>query len=250
MTFLKRLTVCPVMTLALLVASCAAPTMPTAPTGNATATESTTPAPAPSPPPPAVAPPTARYRVTFEARWSPSTHPIDIPGSAHFSALVGGTHNSSVAFWREGSPASTGMKDMAERGRTNPLDTEILAAVANGAAERVFTGGAIDKSPGSVSLEFTVSQAFPLVTLVSMVAPSPDWFVGVSGLALFGNGLWVEEVRVDLPPWDAGTDSGTTFFSPDQITSPPSAIARILTAPLSPGGQVSSLGSFTFTRMN
>ena len=46
-----------------------------------------------------------------------------------------------------------------------------------------------------------------------MVAPSPDWFVGVSGLPLFENGQWVEERRIDLVPWDAGTDSGTTFES-------------------------------------
>lgn len=192
---------------------------------------------------------TARYRVTFQATWSPSTHPDDFPTRAHFSPLVGGTHNSSVRFWEEGSLATTGIKDMAERGRTTPLDQEVGAAVTAGTAERVLLGGPIDDSPGSVSIEFEISQSYPLVTLVSMIAPSPDWFVGISALALFQDGQWIDSRRIDLVPWDAGTDSGATFMSPDVATTPPVPIARIVNAPLAPAGRVTPLGTFTFTRL-
>jgi len=82
-----------------------------------------------------------------------------------------------------------------------------------------------------------------------MIAPSPDWFVGVSALALFEDGRWVGERRIDLVPWDAGTDSGSTFTSPDQAT-PPQPISRIVTAPLSPSGSASPLGTFTFIRLS
>lgn len=194
-------------------------------------------------------PGTARYRVTFQSSWSAASHPVDFPSNAHFSPLVGGTHNGSVRFWNDGALASTGIKDMAERGRTSPLDQEIQAAVSSGTAQHVLLGGAIDLSPGSVSLEFDVSQSHPLVTLVSMVAPSPDWFVGVSGLPLFENGRWIDERRVELVPWDAGTDSGATFTSPDVVTAPPQNISRILSAPLSPAGAVVPLGTFTFARI-
>jgi hypothetical protein len=138
---------------------------------------------------------------------------------------------------------------MAERGRTSPLDQEIASAIARGAAESVFVGGAIDRSPGSASVEFTASQRFSLLTLVSMVAPSPDWFVGVDGFPLFENGQWADDRRIDLVPWDAGTDSGATFSSPDAVTTPPAVISRILTAPLSPNGRVTPLGRFTITRI-
>ena len=237
---------------ALAVVACSTPSTPTPPTMPPNVVEPAMPAsPAPPPLPPVmVAAEAARYRVTFEARWSPGTHPIDNPGSAHFSPIVGGTHAADAVFWREGGLASRGIQDMAERGRTSPFDQEIAAAIPTGAAERVFTGGGIDKSPGTVSLEFDVSQRFSLVTLVSMIAPSPDWFVGVSGLPLFENGQWIDERRVELVPWDAGTDSGSSFFSPDQVTSPQAPISRILTMPLSPGGQVTSLGVFVFTRLN
>ena len=191
----------------------------------------------------------ARYRVTFRAAWSAATHPIDFPTNPHFSPLVGATHATSVSFWREGALATPGMKDMAERGRTSPLDTEMRAAISAGTADQLIVGGDIDTSPGTVSVEFDVARNYALVTLVSMVAPSPDWFVGVSGLALYENGAWVQERDVALPGWDAGTDSGSTFAAPDAITTPPALITRIVTAPLAPGGQVTPLGTFTFTRL-
>ena len=173
---------------------------------------------------------------------------MDFPSSAHFSPLVGGTHNNSVRFWSEGSLAAIGNQDMAERGQTVRLENEIGAAVAAGTAARSFRGGAIDDTPGSVTLDFEISRDHPLVTLVTMIAPSPDWFVGVSGLPLFENDQWVEERRVDLMPWDAGTDSGSSFRSADLVTTPEQPISRIVTAPLSPGGSVTPLGTFTFTR--
>lgn len=47
-----------------------------------------------------------------------------------------------------------------------------------------------------------------------MIYPSPDWFVGVSGLELcISEGCqWEEKKEVLLFPWDAGTDSGTTYL--------------------------------------
>jgi hypothetical protein len=194
-------------------------------------------------------PSTARYRATFQATWSAATHPTDFPPSAHFTALVGGTHTSQVAFWREGSVATDGIRDMAERGLTSTLSNEISNAIAAGTAQRAFTGGSIGSSPGGATAEFDVSQSHPLVTLVSMIAPSPDWFVGVTALPLFQNGQWLADRRVDLDPWDAGTDGGATFLSPDLALTPRLPIARIVAAPLSPSGRVTPLGSFTFTRL-
>ena len=195
------------------------------------------------------APQTARYQVRFESRWAASTHPIDFPSDAHFSRLVGANHNGSVAFWRNGQLATPGIRAMAERGRVTPLDTEVMSAITAGTAEALFTGPALDQSPDAVSMEVTASQRFPLLTLVTMVAPSPDWFVGVTGQPLFENGQWVAERRVDLEAWDAGTDSGQSFSSPDQVTTPFVSITRIVTAPLSPDGRVTAIGSFVFTRL-
>ena len=140
-------------------------------------------APTTLPPPDA----TAQYRVTFDATWSAATHPVDHPGNAHWSPLIGGTHDVTVSFWSSGGMASPGIEQMAESGSTSPLYEEIMASIVVVAEQQVFRGNEALQSPGSVSLEFEISVDFPLVTLTSMVAPSPDWFVGVSGLSLLEN---------------------------------------------------------------
>jgi hypothetical protein len=190
-----------------------------------------------------------RYEVVFESTWHRGSHPSDFPDDAHYSGLIGGTHRSSVSFWREGALASEGVRRMAERGAKSPLDLEVAAAMASGDAGSVLSGGSLGSTPGSVRLEFEMSRDFPLVTLVTMVAPSPDWFVGVSGLPLFVNGAWVDSVSVDLYPYDAGTDSGVTYRSPDQETTPRQPIARLTGYPFSAGGTVAPLGRMIFRRV-
>ena len=245
--------VLPAVGLALLLAACNG--YPTAPTPLATssgaapaATPEATPTPTPPPAPPPA--PTARYRVTFEATWSPTTHPQDPPPSPHFSGLIGGTHNDQVTFWREGAIATDGIKRMSELGSKTPLDEEVRAAIAAGNAQNLLSGGNIERAPGSAAaLEFEITTAFPLVTLVSMIAPSPDWFVGVSRLSLLENGQWIDERVIQLDPWDAGTDGGVTFTSPDLPLTPRLPIARITGFPFLAAGQVPPLGTFRFVRI-
>lgn len=215
--------------------------------GDATGT-SPTPVPTPSPTPTPAAP-TARYRVTFDATWSAGSHPDEFPGNPHFSPLIGATHSARVVFWEPGRTASAGIEAMAETGRTSPLDAEIEAAVGAGSAEGLIRGEGLARSPGTVSLEFQIGRDHPLVTLVTMVAPSPDWFVGVHGLGLLENGEWVAEKTVTLPPYDAGTDNGPTYMSPDADTMPREPVRRIEGAPLAPGGAVAPMGTFTFVRL-
>ena len=207
-----------------------------------------TPAPPPPPSPPPT-PTTARYRVVFDSTWSASTHPTDFPTTAHYSGLIGSTHGPSVSFWAEGSVASEGIRQMAERGSKSPLDAEVQQAIAAGLAEHVLSGPDLDVTPASASMEFDVSRAFPMVTLVSMIAPSPDWFVGVASLALFQNNQWRDEVRVDLAGFDAGTDSGITYRSSDRETVPRAVTARLAGYPVQASGVVRPFGTFTFTRI-
>lgn len=228
------------------LAACSSSTAPTAPLPMAPSTPMQ---PEPGPPAPAPAPATARYQVTFDATWSRTSHPQDPPDDPHFSPLIGATHASTVTFWQAGGLASAGIQRMAETGSTSPLDAEMQAAITAGTAERLLRGPNLSDSPGMATIEFDVSQAFPLVTLVTMVAPSPDWFTGTTALALFENGAWREEVRVEVFAYDAGTDSGVSFMSADQETRPHVPITRITGFPFLVNGQVPPLGTMTFRRM-
>jgi Spondin_N/Secretion system C-terminal sorting domain len=185
----------------------------------------------------------ATYTVTFNATWSAGTHPTDFPVTAHFSGLIGATHNISASFWNPGQLASAGIQNMAETGNKSPLDTEIGNAISAGTAQYTLSGSGTS-SPGSVTLDFDINTSHPLVTLVSMVAPSPDWFVGVTGLNLYRNGNWID-TTIQLTPWDAGTDDGATFTSANSASAPHVNISAFTTAPFN---GTPPLGTFTFTR--
>ncbi len=195
---------------------------------------------------------TARYEVTFNSTWSQATHPINWPASAHWSGLVGGTHNGTVHFWREGEIATEGIRLMAERGQQATLLSEIAPAIADGRAQMQLAGGGIGTSPGSVSLTFPhpMTRDYPLVTLVSMIAPSPDWFAGVDSLDLITNGSWSSQLVVTLYGYDAGTDSGASYASPDQVTLPRGVITRFTSFPGVQNGTLVPFGTFTFTRLD
>ena len=185
------------------------------------------------------------YDVVFAALWSANTHPTSFPSNPHFSRLIGGTHGATVTFWAQGSLASEGIKNMAELGDIMPLDSEVEAAIQAGTAEGLLSGGNIPLSPGSRELMFDISVDFPLVTLVSMVAPSPDWFLGVNSLSLLEEGSWVDSVVIELFAYDSGTDSGVIYTSPDEVTDPRANISRITESPFN---VMSPMGTFTFTR--
>lgn len=191
---------------------------------------------------------TASYRVAFTSTWGATTHPDGFPGDAHFSDLIGATHSSRWAMWVVGGLASPGIERMAERGKSAPLTSEIDAAIRAGHAGTVLVGGNIKRSPGSVSLEFRIARAFPLVSLVAMLAPSPDWFIGVAGLDLCENQHWANERTVVLYAYDAGTDSGMSYHAPDADTQPRERIRRIEWPPFRVEGEIHPVGMFRFTR--
>jgi hypothetical protein len=188
---------------------------------------------------------TVSYSVTFDATWSQTTHPSAYPAGAHFSSLIGGVHNEQVSFWMPGSLASPGIEQMAEIGGTTNLRNEVQSAINVGTALAVIQGNGI-ASPGSTSITFDISTAFPLVTLVTMVAPSPDWFVGVHGLDLRDVAGWKKQATVDLFAYDAGTEQGTGFSLSNPDTVPHQPIA-LLGFPFATGDP--RLGTFTFTRL-
>ncbi len=192
---------------------------------------------------------TARFRVTFDATWSRATHPTSFPPAPHFSPLIGATHNADLTLWEPGGIASPGIELMAETGGRSTLTSEIQTHQVLGTADTLLSGGGVGRSPGVVSLEFEINQSHPLVSLVTMIAPSPDWFLGVHGLELMAGGVWVDEISVDLWAYDSGTDSGPNYTSSNADTTPHEPIFRITETPLAAEDNLPPLGTFTFTRL-
>ena len=170
---------------------------------------------------------TATYTLTFKADWSASTHPVDFPSSPHFSGLIGLSHNSNTKIWNTGELSSTGIKSMAETGSKSSLSSEINTIISNGHANATISGGGVGTSPGNVTITFSTNNIFPLISVVSMIAPSPDWFIGVNSTNLMENGSFIPTKTIDLYPYDAGTDSGSGYTSSNSATSPAENIFQI-----------------------
>jgi hypothetical protein len=163
--------------------------------------------------PPATA---ARYRVTIVQEWGPATHPTTLPSGWHSSPAVLAAHRSAGDMFAPGVVASPGIENMAETGSTFALLAELSATPTVG---DVDTGRGIDRT-GSDTLEVAVDGTNGYLSLVTMLAPSPDWFVGFPALQVYDRDGWLERIVVDLQPYDAGTDSGTQFRSGNVDTQP------------------------------
>ncbi len=184
----------------------------------------------------------ASYQLTFYAEWSAASHPTNYPASAHFSPLIGNTHNDNGFIWDAGGIATNGIEQMAESGGTFILRDEIETLINQSGAESTVSGTGADGVDTTV-INFEISQSHPLFSLVTMIAPSPDWFIGVHDLDLKPEGVWLDELTIELFPYDAGTQEGVTFTPPGPNTSPRAPISRITTSPFANNVR---LGRFVF----
>uniref|UniRef100_A0A2K5J191 Spondin domain-containing protein n=1 Tax=Colobus angolensis palliatus TaxID=336983 RepID=A0A2K5J191_COLAP len=141
----------------------------------------------------------AKYSITFTGKWSQTTFPKQYPmfrPPAQWSSLLGKC-SPLLAFCSTRRAAS---------------DCRAPAVCGSGGA--VGTGG----GHGDSGLQ---------VSFVVRIVPSPDWFVGVDSLDLCDGDRWREQAALDLYPYDAGTDSGFTFSSPNFATIPQDTVTEI-----------------------
>ena len=138
---------------------------------------------------------------------------------------------------------------MAELGSNGVLETEVEAMIQAGMARSYFSGGGLGTGTSERDFEIEVSSEFPLVSVVSMIAPSPDWFVASQDVLLYENGVFVDMLMVEALSYDSGTDSGPTFTSPNDDTDPAENISRITGGPLGNGTTVDPpMAYFIFTK--
>ncbi|XP_059055478.1 spondin-2-like [Achroia grisella] len=172
----------------------------------------------------------ARYQVTFEGLWTFNTHPQMFPetrGLARFSDLVGASHNSYFILYKNNADASAGLKMLAEQGNTTQFEIDIQEELGTNVRTIIKATSprtTIDRTVAS----FRTSPEHHLVSLSTAILPSPDWFLGVSNMELCeSKGQWTKIAILNLYPMDAGTDSGQTFESPNEETSPPQPISSL-----------------------
>ncbi|WP_303317473.1 spondin domain-containing protein [Flavivirga abyssicola] len=197
---------------------------------------------------------TANYTVVFESIWESVANnstegqsTIGLPGSAHWSPLVGATHKTANTFLMMGAAASPGIESVAETGGTGTFKSEVNN---NADADKFIDGGGLGSGKGTITINsLDVNEDYPLVTLASMIAPSPDWFIAVNGINLRSgnnsiNNGWKDTFSIDLFPYDAGTEDGSGYSLDNADSNPIGVItSRSNTTPFNE----KKIGTLTFT---
>jgi hypothetical protein len=238
-----------VLTLAILGLSACQPkaseTETAAPAANAATAESGTAAMPAGP---------VKYRVELTPLWTKANFPIEYPDTSlihkpHFSGLIGTAHRADFHLFTEGQMPSPGLERLSEEGKHDPLDAEIKAVIGTGAALALTESDPLKDFTQTATAEVSVDDTHPLVTLVAMIAPSPDWFLAVPDVNLMENGAWVASKTVDANAWDSGGDDGTTFLADDKDTNPKKPTSRNQSRHFLKDGQPMPVARITFTRM-
>jgi len=160
----------------------------------------------------------ARYTVTVTGKWS--SPDFTAPAGAHFTTFVGMVHNSNAWLWKDGLKASPGTELLAEIGNGTIMLTEIDSMITARHASALLLFTAPATLTGSRMTSVYCNSNYPQVSFASMLGPTPDWFVGVSGIRLFNNGQWVSDTTVSLFARDAGTEDGDMFGYNNPATMP------------------------------
>jgi len=171
-----------------------------------------------------------KYEVTITTNWNSADH-MGFPRNAHFSPVVSASHNSNYSLFPKGGKATSGFEMVAEVGQAGELENEVRRArTAGNVFKKNVTSNQFfhpSRSDARESQTFTieVSKEHPYLSFVSMIAPSPDWVIGISNLRLYSQDQGFTDGVTSRPlfAYDANTESGDfagNFGINNEPTSP------------------------------
>jgi Spondin_N len=169
----------------------------------------------------------ASYKIYITGTWAMPQHTI--PTNKHFTQFVGLIHSDSCSVYKLGSLATLGVENVAEVGNSTVLKTEMDSYISSGKALNKFfitpTG-----ITGIDSTTILVNIKNSRISFESMIAPSPDWFVGIDSYNLIQNGKWVTDITIPVYGYDAGTEDGDVFGYANPATVPQQPISLMTPA--------------------
>src|SRR6266545_2155487 len=83
------------------------------------------------------------YRVIVKSTWTKVSHPFEYPSGAHFSGMIGASHNANYSLFSLGRRPTPGLERLSEDCYHAPLNTEIRTAIDQGNALMLFESGGL-----------------------------------------------------------------------------------------------------------
>ncbi len=192
------------------------------------------------------------FRITYRIDWSESANGVAPPDetSTEIPPIIGIVHNMDYTPWDVGQVVGARLPDdmdpdtderrgvefIAEGGMPTNLQAEAVVQqtagdVAADANIGIFILHETDQkrntSTGSVQFtrtqDITATKAHTELTIINMIAASPDWFSGTSRASLVNaDCTWKDSFTVPIRVYDAGTQQDNVAFrfggslNPDQ----------------------------------
>lgn len=165
------------------------------------------------------------YKITVSVNWqSPQ---FSVPTNAHVTPLIGMIHSRNTFLWNTSGFATKGLENVAEDGDNTVMNKELDSILATKKSLSKFTiprplvTGSVD-----TTLKFNLYNSY--ISFASMIAPSPDWFMGIHDVNLLIKGKWADSLTLDINVYDAGTEEGDVFAY-NNLATMPQDIIHILT---------------------
>lgn len=158
----------------------------------------------------------AKYSITFRNFMNAGRGGPDVPALA-FSPLSGVSHSNRLSFFTVRGYADEGVAAIAKTG-----DNQIFLDNAKAIKNMTAFVRSIDSTDGptlpwkSERVILSVDCMRPFVTVLAMLAPSPDWLVQINNMNLFNprTRSFISRHSGNLITYDAGVDSGSGFTDP------------------------------------
>ena len=151
-----------------------------------------------------------QYNIVFNTQWGSDFVPIGHPPQPHTGNMFLVTHNNNYDLFKLNSIASVGIINSSMFGTNDMLMDEIID---DENIDNIYTAPSIN-APGYYQFTIYVNPSYPSISFVTMLAPSPDWFTGISSVNLLSrNHEWKKSIIANLWAYDAGSDYGNGFYN-------------------------------------
>lgn len=160
----------------------------------------------------------AKYKITF-FNFLSDTGPFSdvVPkGGLAFSPMTAVTHDPRVSLFTSRDFASKALEMICETGANARMLREARALKDRVTSAESGTGGILGGNSYTVEVNATCENYY--LTALSMVAPSPDWIVQINNMPLMEHGKFINSTYGHLLAYDCGTDSGSNFTDPSDLS--------------------------------
>jgi len=177
-----------------------------------------------------------QYNCEFENQWTKDRHPNEYPtqGAVHWTRQFLVSHSDDYGVWKEGSMASSGVKQYAEAAAIAELIGDVDGKFDYEIGyTKYFMRDPLMKFYNPIRM----TSQNKYLSVIARMNPSPDWFSGFHDFNAVNERrkVWYQKFTIETYPYDAGTEDGDVYDNLDNPASDPQRPISEITKNNAPG---------------